>query len=153
MEKAAEMIRCTTILNSGEWRAARDLCVLQYDDRFVRRKVIATAQNYEFLLDLPQTVSLSYGDAFQLENGEIIAVIEAEEPLLEITAADLTLLAWHIGNRHTPCQIEIHRRLIQRDPVIRKMLESLGATVVEIMEPFTPEGDAYGHGRTLSHAH
>ncbi|MEK6215637.1 MAG: urease accessory protein UreE, partial [Boseongicola sp.] len=26
-------------------------------------------------------------------------------------------------------------------------------TVRDVVEPFTPEGGAYGHGRTQSHAH
>jgi urease accessory protein len=65
----------------------------------------------------------------------------------------LVQLAWHIGNRHTPCQIEKDRLVIQDDPVIGHMLEHLGATVTQVVEPFTPEGGAYGHGRTHSHAH
>jgi urease accessory protein len=43
--------------------------------------------------------------------------------------------------------------LIQRDPVIGHMLEHLGASVVPVREPFTPEGGAYGHGRTHAHEH
>jgi len=80
-------------------------------------------------------------------------VIAAKEDLLEITGDNLTRLAWHIGNRHTPCQIEPSRLLIQRDHVLRGMLEKLGASLRDINEPFTPEGGAYGHGRTHSHAH
>jgi urease accessory protein len=33
------------------------------------------------------------------------------------------------------------------------MLRQLGATVTEAVEPFTPEGGAYGHGRTMGHDH
>jgi len=33
------------------------------------------------------------------------------------------------------------------------MLGKLGATTREVVEPFTPEGGAYGHGRTHGHAH
>ena len=79
--------------------------------------------------------------------------LAAEEDLLEITGPDLVRLAWHIGNRHMPCQIEADRLLIQRDHVIRDMLNHLGATLREVSEPFTPEGGAYGHGRTHAHAH
>ena len=43
--------------------------------------------------------------------------------------------------------------LIQDDPVIGHMLEHLGATLAKVTAPFTPEGGAYGHGRTHSHAH
>ncbi|PJB66733.1 MAG: hypothetical protein CO095_12775 [Armatimonadetes bacterium CG_4_9_14_3_um_filter_58_7] len=75
------------------------------------------------------------------------------QQVLEITAPDLVRIAWHVGNRHTPCQVETGRLLIQPDHVIREMLGKLGAVVREIEEPFTPEGGAYGHGRTHGHSH
>ena len=84
------------------------------------------------------------------EQAEVIA---AKEALLEITGDDLVRLAWHIGNRHCPCQLEPARLLIQNDHVIRDMLTKLGATLRDVSEPFIPEGGAYGHGRTHSHAH
>jgi len=82
-----------------------------------------------------------------------VEVLAAQEPLLQITGPDLVRLAWHIGNRHTPCQIEAGRLLIARDPVLADMLARLGATLAEVVEPFRPEGGAYGHGRTLGHDH
>ena len=54
-------------------------------------------------------------------------------------------LAWHIGNRHLPAQIEETRILIRRDRIIRHMLETLGATITDVSEPFHPEHGAY-HG-------
>jgi urease accessory protein len=33
------------------------------------------------------------------------------------------------------------------------MLRHLGANVTEAQERFTPEGGAYGHGRTMGHDH
>jgi urease accessory protein len=130
-----------------------DLVTLSYDQRFLRRKVLTTVHDEDFLVDLEHTTSLNHGDAFELGDGRLIEVIAAEEDLLEVTGADLVRLAWHIGNRHMPCQIEADRLLIQRDHVIRDMLGHLGATLREVSEPFTPEGGAYGHGRTHAHAH
>lgn len=130
-----------------------DHVVLDYEARFLRRKVLVTASGNRLLVDLPQTTSLDQGGVLLLEDGGEIAVSAAAEPLLQVTGADLPRLAWHIGNRHTPCQIGQDRLLIQRDPVIRHMLDHLGATVTEVTEPFTPEGGAYGHGRTHSHDH
>ncbi len=141
-----------TIRKAGTWSGAFELCVLTYDDRFLRRKVIRTVHNETLLVDLQHTTSLDHGDAFALTDGRLIEVIAAEEPLLQITG-DLVQLAWHIGNRHTPCQIEPDRLLIQDDPVIGHMLEHLGAVVTRVHQPFNPEGGAYGHGRTHSHEH
>lgn len=126
---------------------------LDYDGRFLRRKRLTLQDGRAVLVDLPKTTSLNQGGVLVTDRGDEIAIVAAPEPLLEVTGAGLTRLAWHIGNRHTPCQIEATRLLIQRDKVIRDMLARLGASVREVTEPFTPEGGAYGHGRTHSHAH
>lgn len=126
---------------------------LDYDARFLRRKVLTLTDGRTVLVDLAQTTSLNQGGVLLLENGDEIAVVAADEPLIEITADNLTRIAWHIGNRHTPCQIEPARLLIQQDHVIRDMLGKIGASVRDVSEPFTPEGGAYGMGRTHSHAH
>ncbi|AHM04834.1 Urease accessory protein UreE [Roseibacterium elongatum DSM 19469] len=130
-----------------------DRVVLSYEDRFLRRKVLTTAGGERVLVDLPQTVSLDHGGVLLTADGGEIAVEAAVEPLLEVTGPDLPRLAWHVGNRHTPCQIEAGRLLIQPDHVIADMLSRLGARLREVSEPFTPEGGAYGHGRTHGHDH
>lgn len=140
--------RSITHSHSGDERV-----MLTYEERFLRRKVLTTQGGTEFLVDLAQTTSLGDGDAFELEDGRLFEVIAAEEALLEVTGSDLTRLAWHIGNRHTPCQIEAGRLLIQSNHVLLDMLQKLGATLREVTEPFTPEGGAYGHGRTHGHSH
>ena len=130
-----------------------DHVTLDYDARFLRRKVLTTDAGVQVLVDLPETTSLNAGDALQTTDGTLIGIRAAPEPLIEIRGANLTRLAWHIGNRHTPCQIETDRLLIRRDHVLADMLTRLGASLRDVVEPFTPEGGAYGHGRTHSHAH
>jgi len=125
---------------------------LDYEGRFLRRKVVTLTDGREVLVNLPRTTSLNHGGVLLSDAGEIV-VEAAPEPLLEITARDLVRIAWHVGNRHTPCQIDGDRLLIQPDHVIREMLAKLGATLREVVEPFTPEGGAYGHGRTHGHSH
>lgn len=133
--------------------AASGRVALTYEDRFLRRKTLLTEEGTRILVDLPKTTSLDHGGVLLLEDGREITVIAAAEPLLQVTAEHLPRIAWHIGNRHTPCQIEDTRLLIQPDHVIKDMLHLLGATVTEVTEPFTPEGGAYGHGRTHGHDH
>ncbi|SLN63634.1 Urease accessory protein UreE 1 [Roseovarius litorisediminis] len=137
----------------GQWSGADDSVQLTYDARFLRRKALTTAGGLRFLVDLAHTSSLNDGDAFELNDGCLIAVVAAKEELLAVTGPNLHRIAWHIGNRHTPCQMDPDRLLIQRDRVIRDMLERIGAEVSEIVEPFRPEGGAYGHGRTHGHDH
>ena len=132
---------------------ATDHCLLTYDARFLRRKRLETVAGAPFLIDLAQTVSVDQGDGFILSDGRVIAVQAAAEALLEVRGTDLVRLAWHIGNRHTPCQIEESYLLIRRDHVLAGMLRLLGATLAEVEAPFLPEGGAYGHGRTFGHDH
>ena len=133
-------------------RAPVDQVVLGYDERFLRRKRLMTASDRGVMIDLPETTSAEAGDCFELMDGRLIAVVAAAEPVLVIRG-DLPRLAWHIGNRHTPCQIEPDRLVIRDDHVLKAMLVQLGATVSHAMEPFSPEGGAYGHGRTMGHDH
>jgi urease accessory protein len=142
-----------TLHRSGHWpRLATARVVLGYDDRFLRRKRLTTAGGEAFLVDLPETVNLLAGDALELDDGRLVEVAAAEEEVL-VVRGDLVRLAWHIGNRHTPCQIGPDRLVIRADHVLADMLQGLGATVTAAREPFTPEGGAYGMGRTMGHAH
>lgn len=126
--------------------------MLSHEDRFLRRRRLVTTAGEGFLVDLAETVSLDAGDCFRLADGRLVEVIPAEEPVLIVTG-DLPRLAWHIGNRHTPCQIEADRLVIREDHVLEAMLRKLGASVTHARARFSPEGGAYGHGRTMGHDH
>ncbi len=126
--------------------------ILDYDARLVRRKRLQTAEGRGFLLDLAEVTNLDDWWGFELEDGTTLEIVPADEALVEVKG-DLARLAWHIGNRHTPCQIEETRLLIRHDHVIEAMLAQLGARLRKVTGPFTPEGGAYGHGRTMGHDH
>lgn len=130
-----------------------DFVLMNYDERFIRRKKLVSNKGETFLVELSETKSLNDGDAFVLNDGRKILVKAAEEKLLEIKHINLSKIAWHIGNRHTPCQILENRLLIQDDVVMRDLLKKLGAKVKLIEDVFLPEGGAYGHGRTHNHKH
>jgi urease accessory protein len=147
------MLRATQVLKAGSWQAVPvDRITLSYDERHRRRLRFLAEAGTEFLLDLPRTTVLRGGDGLRLEDGRVILVAAAAEPLLEITAADadqLARLAWHIGNRHLPAQIATARILIREDSVIEDMLTGLGATLRHVAEPFTPEPGAYDSSHSL----
>ena len=132
--------------------AAEDHVALTYEGRLLRRKRLESAGGRAFLVDLPEVRSVEEGECFVLDDGTRVAVRAAPEALLEVRG-ELPRLAWHIGNRHTPCRIEADRLLIRADHVLEKMLLGLGAEVRAIEAPFRPEGGAYGHGRTFGHHH
>lgn len=151
--------RATVVLPTGTWdaAAARDAVTVDFDDRHRRRKRYVGTTGLAFLLDLPGAAVLRDGDGLLLEDGGIVAVRAAPEPLVEIrarTAHELLRLAWHLGNRHLPAEIASDRLLIRYDHVIVHMLEGLGAQVRRVEAAFNPEGGAYGeHNRDPHHRH
>lgn len=132
---------------------AQDTVTLDYEARFIRRKKLISDGGEAFLVELAETRSVNEGEGFQLDDGRVIAIRAASEPLLAIRHENLPQIAWHIGNRHTPCAICGDHLLIRDDPVLQIMLEQLGASVSPLTAPFRPEGGAYGHGRTHGHQH
>jgi urease accessory protein len=130
--------------------------ILAHDERHLRRRAIELADGSKVLVDLPEPVALNDGDRLVLEDGGHIEIIAAPEEVYDIRARDgvhLAELAWHIGNRHLAASIEARRILILRDHVIKAMLEGLGATVIDVSEPFKPVRGAYSGGHDHGHAH
>lgn len=134
--------------------AAADQVTLDYDDRFRRRRMMTGEAGLRFLLDLSEAAELADGDALALEDGRLVLVRAAAEPVADLfggAALSLTRLAWHLGNRHLPTQIFDDRLRIRQDHVIEDMARGLGARVERRSAPFAPEGGAYGRGG--GHAH
>ena len=148
---------------AGTWPAdeATDRLVLTFDERHRRRIVFKLASGADMLLDLPRAVAMAGGDGLQCEDGTWIAVQAAPEELMAVTASSpflLLRLAWHLGNRHTPAEVQPDRLLIRPDPVLADMIRGQGGAVSDVFEPFQPEGGAYaggghGHAHTHDHAH
>jgi urease accessory protein len=151
------MIRAVAVKPQHRWsEAPADTVVLDFDDRHRRRMAMTGTRGLEFLLDLEQATALRGGDALVLDDGRLVEVIAAPEPLIEIKGRDpqhVVRLAWHLGNRHLPTQITPKALRIRRDHVIAAMLQGLGARIVEIEAPFDPEGGAYeGDGHAPAEA-
>jgi urease accessory protein len=148
------MIRATEVRGQHCWTVApADTVVLDFDDRHRRRMAMTGTRGLAFLLDLENAVALRGGDALVLDDGRLVEVVAAPEPLIEIRGSDpqhLVRVAWHLGNRHLPTQITARGLRIRRDHVIEAMVKGLGARVIEIESPFDPEGGAYAGG---GHAH
>jgi urease accessory protein len=147
------MIRATQVRGQHAWTVApADTVVLDFDDRHRRRMAMTGTRGLEFLLDLENAVALRGGDALVLDDGRLVEVVAAPEPLIEIRGTDpqhLVRLAWHLGNRHLPTEILPDRLRIAPDPVIEEMVRGLGGTVRRVEARFEPEGGAYG----VAHAH
>jgi urease accessory protein len=154
------MIRAMEVRGQYRWDdPPADTVVLDFDDRHRRRMAMTGTRGLQFLLDLENAVALRGGDALVLEDGRLVEVVAAPEPLVEIRGNDpqhLVRVAWHLGNRHLPTQITGRGLRIRRDHVIEAMVKGLGARLTEIEAPFDPEGGAYasdGHAHAAGEAH
>ena len=134
------MHRVTSIKPAAAWNAvsALDRVVLDAGDRNRRRIVLTGEKGVEFLLDFAAPVTLRDGDGLVLDDGSIVLVSGAPEPLVEICAhgLDSVRLAWHLGNRHTDVQIVGEHIRIRRDHVLEDMLRGLGAHLEPLEAPF-----------------
>jgi urease accessory protein len=116
---------------------------------------------------LPRGTLVRGGDVLVAEDGSLIRVMAAPQPVLIITACtehgsafDLTRAAYHLGNRHVPIELKPDHLKIEPDHVLADMLRAMHLTVVEATEAFEPEGGAYssaghshgGSGHDHSHA-
>ena len=145
--------RATKVLPAGSFTADAEV-MLDFDDRFRRRKRYETAGGIPFVLDLADAQVLREGDGLLLDDGRAVLVHAADEPLIEVRAASpvaLIRLAWHLGNRHLPAELQADRILIREDHVIEAMLRGLGAQLGKVRAPFNPEGGAYGEHNRSAH--
>jgi len=149
------MTRAKSVLKRPKSDAAAiaDTLVLDLEQRRTHRGVVVTVKGASVELDLEAPVWLRTDDVLVLEDGALIEVVAAAEPLLEIRAPDVQILAriaWMLGDRHVPVQILSNRLRLHRDPALKEMLSRFAVKLTEIEAPFDPEGGAYAAGE---HAH
>jgi urease accessory protein len=112
---------------------------------------------------LPRGTLVRGGDVLVVEDGSLVKVVAAAQPVLRITACavhgsafDLTRAAYHLGNRHVPIELKPDHLKIEPDHVLAAMLESMHLKVGWVKEAFEPEGGAYssaGHAHGAGHGH
>jgi urease accessory protein len=97
------------------------------------------------------------GDVLVAEDGSLVRVLAAPQPLLRVTACpehgtplDLARAAYHLGNRHVALEVKADRLQLEPDPVLADLLRSMHLVVHEVQAPFEPEAGAYA---AAGHAH
>ena len=132
-----------------------DSVMLAADQRRTQTAVLTGVNGTQIGMMLPEPVHLRMGDALELDDGSLVEVVVAPEPLIEVRGNDLThlaRLAWHLGDRHVPVQVLANRLRLRRDQALETLLGALGARLTEIEAPFDPEGGAYAQA-THDHGH
>ncbi len=133
--------------------AAADTTVtLAHSDRQKSRGLLHLDDGTTAGMLLERGSGLRHGDRLLADDGAVVLVQAALEPLSVVTAeepSDLARAAYHLGNRHIALQIDEQRLAYLHDHVLDDMLRELGFQVGFVDEAFEPESGAYGHG----HAH
>lgn len=151
------MARATRVLGRGGWSGApADSVVLGYDARRRREGALTGVRGLAFDLALEEPLTLRGGDALALDDGRLVEVVSAPEPLLELRPAssdDLVRLAWLLGDRHAPIQIVGQKLRLRDDPALKAVADHLGVKATPIEAPFDPEGGAYAPETVVEHDH
>ncbi len=130
---------------------------LPLEQRVKARLRVVLDDGREAGLFLDRGPILRDGDLLRAEDGSVIGVRAAPEPVSVAKTDDAHLLAracYHLGNRHAPLQILPGEIRYQHDHVLDDMLRGLGLTPGLAELPFEPEPGAYGeHGSGHAHGH
>jgi urease accessory protein len=143
------MITLHTRLAHDHAASIDDTLVLTYDQRERCRLRATLASGAEAGIFVARGSVLRDGEMLTGPEGRVVRVIAAHEPTYAVRCDDAhTLLrcAYHLGNRHTQVQLGEGMLRMRVDPVLRDMVQGLGARVVEESAPFEPEAGAYSGG-------
>ena len=119
---------------------------LPFDLRQKSRLRATLASGEEVALILPRGNVMRGGDVVKTPEGRPVEIVAAPEKLLHIEAESLAKVAYHLGNRHVPVQVEDKFLRIAEDHVLEDLVLKLGARVSHVEAPFEPEAGAYGGG-------
>lgn len=133
---------------------------LDWDVRQKSRFETTDSQGRTLGIFLPRGSVVRGGDVLVAEDGSLLRVLAAPQPVLVITYCtghgtpfDLMRAAYHLGNRHVPIELKPDHLKIEPDHVLADMLRSMHLIVREANEAFEPEGGAYGDHATHGHDH
>lgn len=133
--------------------------ILSFDQRQKSRQRARLDNGEEVGLNLPHGTVLRGGDRLRADDGRVIEVRAAPEPVSTAASLDpiqLTRAAYHLGNRHVAVQIGAGWVRYLQDHVLDDMVRALGLTLTQGIIPFEPEAGAYQvhtHTPSTSYSH
>jgi urease accessory protein len=149
----------TKVLRAGEARpgAIADTLILDFEQRSRTQGFVFTGTGTCIEFAFEESPALATDDALVLDDGRIVEIVAAPEPLIEARLADpvaLARLAWLLGSRHVPVQIFANRLRMQPNAAIETLLKEREAKSAVIEAPFEPDRapDA-GHAHHGHHHH
>jgi urease accessory protein len=132
---------------------------LDWDQRQKSRFDATDSSGRALAVVLARGSAVRGGDLLVAEDGSLVRVIAAAQPVLRVTACpahgvrvDLPRAAYHLGNRHVPLEVKADHLQLEPDPVLAQMLRGMHLIVDEVQAPFEPEGGAYANAGAHAHA-
>jgi len=135
------------IANTSSSKAI-DSILLKHQDRYLRKKILISKKKNKIFFNFTKAVYLKHNTYLITTDHKVIKVLAKKEKIIQINIKNSKKrceVAWHIGNRHMPAQVESNKINIMYDPVIFKMLKNLGYKVSIKNKIFDPIGGAYDH--------
>jgi urease accessory protein len=135
---------------------------LDWDVRQKSRFESTDSRGRQLRVFLPRGTVVRGGDVLVAEDGSLVKVVAAAQPVLVITHCtdhgtpfDLARAAYHLGNRHVPVELKPDHLKIEPDHVLADMLRAMHLIVREATEAFEPESGAYAsaHAQAPDQAH
>ena len=148
------MIRLTRKLDDSA--AHQATLTLPLEQRVRSRMRVTLDDGSEAGLFMERGSALRDGDLLSDDDGFTVLIRAAAEPVSTVECSDTLMLvrvAYHLGNRHVPLQIEPGRVRYQHDHVLDDMVRGLGLAVRMEQAPFEPEAGAYGGHHHHAHDH
>jgi len=133
---------------------------LDWDVRQKSRFDAADSQGRTLGVFLPRGTVARGGDVLVAEDGTLIRVIAAPQPVLTVrhcaahgSPFDLLRAAYHLGNRHVQLELQADHLKLEPDHVLAEMLRHMHLIVTEERAAFEPEGGAYAAQGGSHHGH
>lgn len=133
-----------------------DYLILPFDLRQKSRLRVVLKSGIEAALMLDRGTILRGGDLLKAEDGKVVQIVAAEQPVMDVKAETpqaLMCASYHLGNRHVPLQVGDGWLRLEQDHVLKEMLIGLGMKTIDHLAPFEPEAGAYGGGHKHHDAH
>jgi len=120
---------------------------LDFDQRKKSRFKAFDSEGQALEVYLPHGTVLRGGMILVGDDGRRVRVNAKPQSLSEVRgdAASLLPIAYHLGNRHLPLEIETTSLRYESDHVIDDMVRHLGLVPTQIEAPFEPIDGAYKH--------
>jgi urease accessory protein len=119
-----------------------DLLVLTWEQRAKSRQHLTTEAGRPIGIKLATGARLPPGTVIYIGDGFYVQVAAADEDVWLVRSTDaptLARIAYEIGNRHAPIDIDVDRLVVLYDHTLGEVWERLGVRAERVRRPFLSE--------------